>query len=223
MVFRGLSLIATVVLVLLLICIPDVPGSTAEARLPVARVLRIPGIALLLAVIAVWMLAHNTIYTYISPYLRVTATDVTAGLMLLVYGVAAIGGVVITGAIIDRYPRALLHLSAALFVVAGVMLLVGSSSPVAILVAAALWGISFGGMPTQLQAALTTAGGENADIASAFSPVAFNIAIFAAGIFGAALLIPFDGLVLAAVMVALGVITFMLTLLGRRTAFAARL
>ncbi|WIB63126.1 MULTISPECIES: MFS transporter [unclassified Curtobacterium] len=221
--FGGLSIIGLIVLALIALFVPDAPGQTSAVKLSVAKVFRIRGIAIILAVIATWMLAHNTIYTYISPYLRATDTGISAGLMLLVYGIAAIAGVIITGALLDRHPRPLLHLSAGLFVITGVILLVAHTSTIAILVAAVLWGVSFGGASTQLQAALTTAGGENADVASAFLPVAFNIAIFAAGIFGAALLTAFDGLVLAVVMIVFGTIAVFLTMVGRRSAFPAKL
>ncbi|WP_434770673.1 MFS transporter [Curtobacterium flaccumfaciens] len=221
--FIGLSLVGVVVLALIALFVPDAPGQTSAAKLSVVRVFRIRGIAVILAVIATWMVAHNTIYTYISPYLRATGTELSAGLVLLVYGIAAILGVVVTGALLDRHPRPLLHGSVGLFVLAGVVLLVGHTSPVAVLVAAGLWGIGFGGSSTQLQAALTTAGGEDADVASAFLPVAFNIAIFAAGLFGAALLSAFDGLVLAVVMIVFGAVAALLTVIGRGSAFPAKL
>ncbi|MCS6589768.1 MFS transporter [Curtobacterium flaccumfaciens] len=221
--FIGLSLVGVVVLALIALFVPDAPGQTSAAKLSVVQVFRIRGIAVILAVIATWMVAHNTIYTYISPYLRATGTDLSAGLVLLVYGIAAILGVVVTGALLDRHPRPLLHGGVGLFVLAGVVLLVGHTSPVAVLVAAGLWGIGFGGSSTQLQAALTTAGGEDADVASAFLPVAFNIAIFAAGLFGAALLTAFDGLVLAVVMIVFGAVAALLTVIGRGSAFPAKL
>ena len=91
------------------------------------------------------------------------------------------------------------------------------------MIAAALWGVAFGGASAQLQGPLTTAGGENADVANAFLPVAFNLAIFGAGILGALLLTPFDGLVLPVVMIALGTAALLLTLHGRRSAFPRRL
>ncbi|MCS6558714.1 MFS transporter [Curtobacterium flaccumfaciens] len=221
--FIGLSLVGVVVLALIALFVPDAQGQTSAAKLSVVQVFRIRGLAVILAVIATWMVAHNTIYTYISPYLRATGTDLSAGLVLLVYGIAAILGVVVTGALLDRHPRPLLHASVGLFVLAGVVLLVGHTSPVAVLVAAGLWGIGFGGSSTQLQAALTTAGGEDADVASAFLPVAFNIAIFAAGLFGAALLTAFDGLVLAVVMIVFGAVAVLLTVIGRGSAFPAKL
>lgn len=219
--FGGLSVLTAVVLALIVAVVPDAPGSRADARLSPRRVLAIPGVAIVLAVIAAWMLAHNTIYTYIAPYLRATGTGLTPDLVLLVYGVASLGGIAVTAALIDRFARPLLHGCVLVFVGAGIVLLVGHASPVAVLTAAVLWGLTFGGASAQLQAVLTRVGGDNADVASSFLPVAFNVAIFAAGLLGAGLITRFDGLALAAVMIALGAVALVLTLVGRRTAFTA--
>jgi len=220
--FAGLSLLGLVVGVIILGCVPDAPGLPAATRLPLRRVITLRGVPIVLIVIVVWMLAHSTIYTYVAPYLRATGTGITPDLMLLVYGVASLGGVALVGVFLDRHPRALLHLSAATFAAAGAVLLLGHASTPAILIAAVLWGISFGGTTPQLQNALTHAGGDNADIANSFLPVAFNLAIFGAGILGALLLSVGDGLILPAAMTVLGVFALALTLYGRRTAFAAR-
>ncbi|MDP9983839.1 putative MFS family arabinose efflux permease [Pseudarthrobacter oxydans] len=142
---------------------------------------------------------------------------------LFLFGVASIAGIVITGALLDRHPRLLLHGSVALFITAAVVLLLGHTSPPAIIAATVLWGITFGGAAAQLQAALTTTGGADSDVANWFLPVAFNLAIFTAGILGAALLTNFSGLVLAVVMIVAGLAALMLTICGRRTAFPALL
>lgn len=136
--FGGLSIVGLVVLVLIAVFVPDAAGQVAERRMSLPAVLRIRGLVLILLVIATWMIAHNTIYTYISPYLRITSTGLSAGAMLFIYGVAAIVGVVITGALLDRHPRPLLHVSAALFVIAGIILLIGGGSTFAVIVAAVL-------------------------------------------------------------------------------------
>ncbi len=221
--FGGLTLLGVVVFALVASIVPDAAAAPAGARLSLGRVFRIPGIAVILAVIAAWMLAHNTIYTYVSPYLRAGGSGLGVDVTLLIYGIASIGGIVVTGALLDRHPRALLHGSVALFVVAGVVLLVGHASVPAVVVAAVVWGVTFGGASAQLQAALTTVGGDNADVANAFLPVAFNVAIFFAGIVGAALLTVADGLVLPVLMIGFGVVAFALTVYGRRNAFPAGL
>ena len=241
--FGGLSLIGLVALVLVLTVVPDATPASAAAgaarpgtasgsatgrtasgtgRLPLGRVLRLPGVLLILAVIAAWMIAHNTTYTYVAPYLRAGGSGLGVDLTLLVYGISSIGGIVVTGALLDRHPRPLLHGSVALFVVAGAVLLVGQASPVAVLAASVLWGLTFGGASAQLQAALTTAGGAEADVANSFLPVAFNVAIFAAGVLGALLLGGVGPLALPVVMMGAGLVALGLTLRGRRSAFPAR-
>lgn len=220
--FVGLTIIGVVAGAVLAVIAEDLPGQAAAARLPVMGVLRIPGIAVILGVIVLWMLAHNTIYTYVSPYLRATAGELTVDVQLFVFGVASVGGIVVTGALLDRHPRALLHGSLGVFVAAGIVLLVAHDSTVAVVAATVLWGVAFGGASAQLQAALSTAGGEHSDVANSFLPVAFNVAIFVAGILGATLLTRFDGLALAVVMIGFGALALALTLYGRRSAFAAR-
>ncbi len=219
--FGGLTALALVVLVSIAVVVPDAPGQPRSARLPLRRVLVLPGVAVVLAVIVVWMLAHNTVYTYISPFLRASGTALGADLVLLVYGVSSIAGIALTAALIDRAPRALLHGSVATFVAAGALLLLGHASIVAVLIATVLWGLAFGGSSAQLQSALTRSGREHSDVANSFLPVAFNLAIFAGGILGALLLDTFDGLNLPVVMIALGLAALLLTIVGRRSAFAA--
>jgi predicted MFS family arabinose efflux permease len=218
--FGALSVAAAIALVLILALIPSAPGQKAETHLPIRRIVRIPGIPIVLAVIFAWMLGHNTIYTYIAPFLRDSGSGMPAAVVLLIFGVASLAGVVVTGTLVDRHPRALIHTSVVCFVASAAILLIWHSSPVAVAVASALWGMTFGGAAPQLQSALTLAAGEHSDVANSFLPVAFNLAIFAAGTAGALLLQAFPPLILAAWMVALGTIALVLTIYGRRTAFA---
>lgn len=221
--FAGLTAVAVIAGVFIAVVAPDAEGQPGTSRLPLVRVFRIPGIAVILAVIFTWMLAHNTIYTYIAPYLRATGISLTVDVELFIFGVASIVGIIITGALLDRHPRPLLHGSVTLFIAAAVVLLVGQESAPAVIAATVLWGITFGGAAAQLQAALTTTGGADSDVANSFLPVAFNLAIFTAGILGAALLTNFGGLILTVVMIVAGLAALMLTIYGRRTAFPTRL
>ncbi|WIB12619.1 hypothetical protein [Curtobacterium sp. MCPF17_052] len=84
-----------------------------------------------------------------------------------------------------------------------------------------LWGLTFGGAAPQLQSALTIAGGTESDLANAFLPVAFNLAISAAGLVGALLIAVSGGLVLAVSMAVLGALALVVTVVGRQT-FAGR-
>lgn len=218
--FGGLAVLAVVVLVLTAIVVPDASGQPATDRLPLARVFRIPGVAAVLAVIFAWMLGNSTTYTYIAPYLRAAVSGVSIELLLVVFGVASIAGLVVTAAFVDRYPRGLVTSSIAGFAVAGVILVVGHRSPVAIYVAAVLWGLTFGGASPQLQRPLSAVSGDNADVANSFLPVAFNLAIFAAGVLGAVLIATAGGLVVPLTMTAFGAVALVVIVMSRRSVYA---
>ncbi|MDQ0576617.1 MFS transporter [Agromyces albus] len=220
--FGGLSILTLILIALAVAFIPGASGQAATSRLPLRRVFGIPGIAAILAVVFVWMLAHSTTYIYIAPYLRTASAGPTVELALVVFGMASVIGIAVTGAIIDRHRRLLLFTSIALFAAAGVVLFLGHQSIVAVLVAITLWGITFGGAPAQMQAAMSDLSGENADVANAFLPVSFNLAIFAAGVLGAALVDNFDGLMLPMVMSGLAILLLGIAYRGRHSAFPAR-
>ena len=218
--FGSLSVLMTVTLVLAVVLVPDAPGQRAESHLPVHRVLTIPGVALILAVILAWMVAHNTVYTYVSSYLRSADVALSVDVALVTFGVAALAGIAITAALVDRMLRRLLLVSIGLFTVAGVILLVGQQSLVAVVVALTCWGLGYGGAATQLQTAVSEASGENADVANSMLGVAFNLAIFAGGVLGA-LLLTQASTTLPAVMIGLPLLALAIAGASRRTAFPA--
>ena len=186
-----------------------------------AKVLAIPGVAAILAVIVAWMLAHNTVYTYIGPYLHDTRSSLPVELALLTFGCSALLGLAITGAVIDHALRPLVLISITSFIAAGVVLIVGRSWTPAVVFGIALWGIAFGGAATQLQTAISNASGENADIANSLLGVAFNLAIFAAGVLGAVLITAAGGLAPPFVMVTVPVIALGVAITARISAFPA--
>lgn len=220
--FGTLAIVALVTVILTLVFVPDAPGQRATSQMPVTKVFRLPGVALILAVICAWMLAHNTFYTYIAAYLRFADVGLTPQLALVTFGLAAIAGVWITGLLIDRALRSLLLASIASFVVAGVTFAVAHHSLPAVLAAIVLWGVAFGGAATQLQTAMADSSGENADVANSLVGVAFNLAIFGGGVLGAVLITYDDGPGLPLVMIALPLVALVVALAGRRSAFPPR-
>lgn len=124
-------------------------------------------------------------------------------------------------ALIDRAPRPLALASLTLFLTAGVIFLAADHSLIALLTARVLWGVAFGGAAPQLQTAVSKASGENADVANSLLGVAFNLAIFGAGVLGAILISKYDATILPLVMVALGAIALIIVSISRRTAFPA--
>ncbi|MFG2539516.1 MFS transporter [Streptomyces sp. NPDC048511] len=219
--FAAMSLLSVIVMVFAMLLVPDAPGQPARTRAPLGRVLGIPGVATVLTVVFVWMLAHNLLYTYIASYLRQMRLGLRPDLALLVFGIAALGGIWITGVLVDRALRRLTLASVALFVVAAALLVAAQHSTVFALLAIALWGLAFGGSATQVQTAMGEAAGENADAANAMLTTSFNLAIFAGGAAGAVVVDGVGAAALPAGMIALALVALVTVGFGRRAAFPA--
>lgn len=144
----------------------------------------LPGVRPVLAVLFAWILAHNSLYTYIAPFLEATRTGPRLDAMLLVLGVSAIVKVWAAGLLVDRHLRRLTL--ASLFAFGGVALALTASagSPPLLVAGIVVWGLSFGGAPVLLQSALTDRAGEHADVAQSIFVTVFDLAIAAGGIVG---------------------------------------
>ncbi|WP_426518798.1 MFS transporter [Diaminobutyricibacter sp. McL0618] len=216
--FGALSILVVVTMGLVAILVPDAPGQHAETHKPIHFVLRLPGVGMILAVVVVWMLAHNTLYTYFSVYLRDAGIAMGVDVAFVIFGISALVGIGITGALIDRAIRPLIIASVALFVIASVIFLVGHDSETAVIIAIVLWGVAYGGAAPQLQTAMSEATGHNADVGNAVLGVAFNLAIFSAGVLGA-LLISGGGLLLPVVIIGLTTAALVIAIVAPRASF----
>ncbi|MDR0205325.1 MAG: MFS transporter [Delftia acidovorans] len=187
-VFWALSALCLLLLVWVRLGVPDYAGQTAHQRQPVARILRVPGVRPVLLALFGWMLAHNMLYTFIAPFLVSAGLGQRVDGVLLLFGLAAIAGIWLTGLLVDRWLRALTVLSLALFAVSALVLGLAGQSAVAVLIGVAAWGLSFGGAPTLLQTALADAAGEGADVAQSMLVTVFNLAVASGGVAGGLLL-----------------------------------
>jgi predicted MFS family arabinose efflux permease len=162
-----------------------------------------------ICVIAVLIVTgHFTAYTYISSLVRTDAglTGLALSAVLLLYGVAGVVGIGLTGWVTDRRPRLAavgcgLTLTAAL---AG-LAFVGPGSKSATLVSVVLWGAAFTAVPVCLQSAVLRVAPRSADTASALYVVAFQIGIGGGALAGSVLVdgghlasLPVVGMALAA-------------------------
>ncbi|HEY8788338.1 MAG TPA: MFS transporter [Actinopolymorphaceae bacterium] len=220
--FGVLSMLTLVVLILAVVLVPDAAGQRAASRVPVVGVLRLSGVALILAVIVTWMVAHNVVYTYFATYLRSADVGLPIDVALVVFGIAALIGVGITGALVDHALRGLVFVSIGLFITGGVIFVVGHHSTAAVFIALVAWGVGYGGAATQLSTAISDAGGENVDVANALLGVAFNLAIFAAGVIGAILISTSQALVLPIFMITLASVSLVIAFVARHSAFPTR-
>lgn len=168
--------------------VPDFAGQSAGQRLPLRRVFTLPGIRPVLFALFAWILAHNTLYTYIAPYLASVGLGQRVDAVLLLFGVASIAGIWFTGLLVDRRLRTLTLSSLAVFAVAALALGIAGDSVVVVLMGVAAWGLTFGGAPTLLQTALADAAGDAADVAQSMLVTVFNLAVAGGGVVGGVLL-----------------------------------
>lgn len=102
--------------------LPDFPGQDQKQRKPIAAVMRTPGVLAVLMVVLFYVLAHNILYTYIAPFLAASGVHVRIDLALLVFGIAALPGIWLTGLFVDRHLHRLSMASILLFCGAVLML-----------------------------------------------------------------------------------------------------
>ncbi|MFB6836388.1 MFS transporter [Streptomyces sp. NPDC056361] len=186
--FTAMTVIAAGLLGWIALAVPDLPGEPRGARAPAARTLKVPGVLPVLAVTFVLVLAHTVLYTYVAAYLGHIGLGGSTGLVLLVFGAASLAGIGVTGRHIDRRLRALTLAGTLLVAVAAAALAVPAGSTALVLVAAALWGLGWGGAPTLLQTAVAEAGGDAADTAQTMLVSLWNAAMAAGGLAGGLLL-----------------------------------
>ncbi len=188
-VFGLMSLLTLVLIGWVLWKVPDYPGQSAKQRMTVGQVFVLPGIRPILMVVLTWMLAHNILYTYISPFLEPSGLAGNVDLVLLVFGLAALVSIWIVGLLVDRMLRLLVLISLLCFALVAAVLWVGAESESIVYSAVALWGLTFGGAATLLQTALADASGEEGvDVVMPINTTVWNLAIAGGGIVGGALL-----------------------------------
>lgn len=186
--FGIMAALAVILFIWAWIVVPDLPGQQTDRRLPVWQVFRMPGVRPVLAVIFLWMTAHNILYTFIGPFLQLSGLAASVGLILLIFGLAALAGIWITGMLVDRHLRLLVLLSLAALAAVSVALTAGMREQVVVFVAVIVWGWSFGGASTQMQTAAADSAGNHVDVVQAMVTTAWNLAIASGGVIGGLLL-----------------------------------
>ncbi|WP_297832491.1 MFS transporter [Pseudomonas sp.] len=186
--FGIMSAMALLLFGWILWAVPDMPGQADGKRLPLGQVFRLPGVRPVLFVVVIWMLGHNILYTYITPFLVPSGLAGHVDLVLLVFGVAALIGIWITGLMVDRWLRPLVLVSLGLLAISAWVLAMAASSPTVIYLCVAAWGLSFGGAATLLQTAAADCAGDHVDVVQAMLTTAWNLAIAGGGLIGGVLL-----------------------------------
>lgn len=193
LVTAGAVLVFTVLVTLLLPPVSHLGSPvTGPIELPPHRDRTIPVIVIICVSVVLVATGQYVFYTYIAPWItngaRMGADAVPV--LLLVFGLAGAVGIVIVGALGDRYPRGtliamMLAIIAALTVAGSVA---GAVVPVTI-AGLVIWSIGFGGIPSLLQARMMHGTSQRLrDIGSAWTTIAFNVSIGGGALLGGVLL-----------------------------------
>lgn len=196
--------------------LPPVPGVPARQSGSLREVLARPGLVAVYAVMLLAVLAHNVLYTYIAPFVALSGSQGALDRLLLLFGVSSVVSIAVTGALIDRWMRALVALGMGLFLLAAVAMALWPASPLVLVASVAIWGLGFGGAATLIQTAVARRSGEQQDLGQSLVVVGWNLAIAGGGVAGGVMLKAAGAATLPWALVALLVPTLWVALPARK-------
>ncbi|QWT25177.1 MFS transporter [Subtercola sp. PAMC28395] len=197
--FAAIAVLAVCASVLIFMKLPRVPSPAARAlddrTTGSPRLARfdpsIPGVVMVCITVAVIMVGHYAIYTFITPYLvnQLHVAPGSIGALLFLYGAAGAIGLLLAGFVFGRRPSLGLAVGITVTAIAVAVMAVFSENAVVAIVAFALWGAAFGLIPPLMQVRLLhTAAPHIRDTANAFFSSSFNVGIAVGALFGGMLL-----------------------------------
>ena len=196
--------------------VPNLAAEPQDEHVSFPSIVRAPGVRTILWVVAGFITAHNLLYTYIEPL----ASRSGAGQIewvLLVFGVAALLSVWLTGQLVDPRHRGLMLISSGLLGVSAAVLGIAFVSPAILYLGVAAWGLGFGGSATLFVTAGIRAAGT--DQVQAAIVTVFNVSIAAGGVLGGLLLAGPGVLSIPWASAAIMIPTVVAVVAGRRHAF----
>ncbi|PKE30086.1 MFS transporter [Rahnella sp. AA] len=216
--FIAMSALTMILIIWVVISVPDAAGQKNREHLSLFQVAKMKGVSVVLFVTLIFILAHNTIFTYIASFVSNIGLSEHIDLVLFIFGIAALVGVWSAGLTVDRWPRKSMILSIVLFAVS-IFVLTLTRHNWSIYASIAAWGFAFGGAPTLLQAALAKTAGDAIDVAQSMMVTIWNIAIGGGGILGGLLLMNIGVLSLPYFVTGLLIIAFFITFFARKHGF----
>ncbi|GAA1594477.1 MFS transporter [Kribbella hippodromi] len=198
------------------------PGIVGAGRSSARQTLKVPGVAAILLVVVAFVLGHTIIYAYIAPYLWHAGLGPSTDAVLLAFGLACLVSIWYVGRGIDQHLRTLALTGAALFTLSVAVMAATQAHPV-VWIAAVVWGLGWGGMPTLLQTAAGQAGLRGgpavADTAQAILVTLWNAAMALGGIIGGLILQDLGAATAATAAAILGAISLLIITATHRNAF----
>ena len=186
--FGVLSAMAALLMAWIYFKLPALRAERGAVRQRVLAVFVLPGVLPVLAVLLLYVVAHNILYTYIAPLATLAQLASRVDFLLALFGGFALAGLLLVGVLVDRWLGRLVMASAALFLCACAILAAWPAGQAAMYVAVAVWGLAFGGVATLFVTALSNAAGPAQDVAQSMMTTVWNLAIFAGSVAGGMLL-----------------------------------
>ncbi|MEV3934391.1 MFS transporter [Glycomyces sp. NPDC049804] len=210
--FAVLAVLSGAVFAALVSTLPRLPAEAPTRPAVLQGLLRSGGTRVALAATFLIVLAHFGAYTYVTPFLeRVTGVGPAAvTVMLLVYGAAGIGGNLVLGAMVARFPRAAFAAAAVAIATATLLLPVFGRDPVGAVALLVLWGAAYGGVPVCSQTWFANAAPGAREAASVLFTASFQATIGLGALAGGAVV---DASSPAAVMAAAGAVALLMAVL----------
>jgi predicted MFS family arabinose efflux permease len=211
--FVGIAAVLLTLAGLAAALLPPAPPPAAGDPAPLRQVLRRRPVVLVAVVSVVVTLGHYTAFTYVSPVLRAAGVgEGSVSLVLFGYGAAGALGLLLAGALADRFPRpALAGVVALVAASLGAVGALGSSTGPTV-VATVVWGVAFGALPALLQTAARRAAPDAGDAMPGLSNATTNVGIAGGGALGGLLVA--DPSLLALTGAALAALALVLVLAG---------
>jgi predicted MFS family arabinose efflux permease len=177
--FLALSALGLVTLLGVVALVPTTPPEESHASSAAHPDTRRYGV--LIVATGLVITAAFAAYTYISVFVVQVSgfSSGAVGALLLVFGIAGIGGTAATGFLVDRRPRLAMIAPVALLAATLYALYAFGSGKIAAVALLALWGFAMTCLPTALQTRVLEVAPGNADVGSSIYVATFNLGIAA--------------------------------------------
>lgn len=186
--FMVLGLLIAAIAVLSRLYLPVVGGEKLNRGNSPLAALKNPGILIVLLLTLLTVMAHYSVYTYITLLVERIRLPGGIALALLIFGVGSILSVFGSAKYVDAHLRGLIVSMLVTGAVAMALFLAFAGTPGVSHVAFFLWGIAFGPLVSMYQAAVSKLVAEAKDVATSVQSSVFNFSIMIATWIGGLLL-----------------------------------
>lgn len=189
-VFVAITVATLVVLAVFIVLVPAIPATPGSGLSPLLEVLRSRVMIVGCLGLALLVAGHFGSYTFIRTAAESvpSITPAAIALLLAAYGIGGILGNVLIGLIVDRHLALAMALVPLIIGTAIIAFAFSTGSLVLVFIAAAFWGIGFGGNPTMSQTWFSRAEPDRIEAAGGLFVFTFQFAIAVGAAVGGTLL-----------------------------------